>query len=134
MVFTLLTSLTRSNSCSHPQETKYCTRKANRRSPETTWFTTKIWNKCMATVGWLKSSVVPHQAIQTKKAQDKWMTKEPINVSEICMAGLNQSSPVSVLLCILFLRILGIRTSTTGIRLSKEWKCSETYGRLGPLK
>ena len=74
----------------------------------------------MATVGWLKSSLIPHRATQAKKAQDNWMAKVPINVSENCMTGLNESGPVSVLLRILFLRILGIRTSTTEMRLSNK--------------
>ena len=76
----------------------------------------------MATVGWLKSSVVLHQAIQAKKAQDKWMTKEPINVSENCMAGLNKSGLVSVL-CILSPFVREFVPTTTGMRLSNQWKC-----------
>ena len=76
----------------------------------------------MAIVGWRKSSVVPLQAIRVKKAQDKWTADIPVSVSEICMAGLNKSGPVSIL-CILSLCAREIVPSATGMRLSKEWKC-----------
>ena len=63
---------------------------------ESTWFTTRLWNKCMGIIGWRKSSSVPVQATRVKKAaQNKWMTQVPVNVFEICMAGSNKSHPVT---------------------------------------
>ena len=69
---------------------------ASRRLSESTWFTTRLWNKCMGIIGWRKSSSVPVQATRVKKAaQDKWMTQVPVSVFEICMAASNKSHPVS---------------------------------------
>ena len=85
----------------------------------------------MAIVGWRKSSGLPHQTTRVKKAQDKWMADIPVSASEICMAGLNKSGPVSAL-CILSLCIREFVPSATGTRLSKEWKWFNR--RLVPLR
>ena len=68
---------------------------ASRSLSESTWFTTRLWNKCMGIIGWRKSSGIPVQATRAKKAaQDKWKTQVPVNVFKICMADSNKSHPV----------------------------------------
>ena len=50
----------------------------------------------MATVGWRKSSGVSLQATRVKKAEDQWMADVPVSMLEICKAGSNKSSSVSI--------------------------------------
>ena len=58
-------------------------RNASRSLSESTWFTTRLWNKCMAIIGWRKSSGVPVQESgMNEAAQDKWMTQVPVNKSD----------------------------------------------------
>ena len=79
----VLTLLTKSSF--YGQETKFCSRN------DTTWFTTKLWNRFMGMFELTrKSGGDPLQTTPEKTVQDKWITEKVINQSVMC--GLNSKA------------------------------------------